>query len=224
MTLLTLAMGVPRWGTIVLKNSSIVCVRVERVKGYGKISKGKFGDLSPTHDSANDTSSCNECLRLHGAPPLGKSDLDVLAFVPTVHIEEVSSAYCAQKTASKVWRYFVDNFYMTHPIVYGSEIWGTDLLRSKTAVSNYFTETSGMTPVITTKPQSTSTTPDITTKSQSRQTASTSQTPVTLKPASTLKTSANGTPTAAAAPTGGATSLRASAFIAGGLVGVAWFL
>ena len=216
-----------RWGTIVLKNSSIVYVRVERVKAYGKIWKGESGDLSPPHDRANDPSSCNECLRLHGAPTLGESDLDqldALAFVPTVHIKEVSSAYCAQKTALKVWPYFADNFDMTHPIIYDTETWGTDLLRSKTAVSNYFTETSGMTPAITTKPQTTGTTPNITTKPQSRQTASTSQTPVTLKSASTSQTSANGTPTAVVAPTGGATSLQGSAFLAGGLLGVAWFL
>lgn len=188
---------------------------------YGRVS---LATSSPTQDSANDLSSCNDCLRLHGAAPLGESDTDAPVFVPIVHVKAESSAYCAQKTASKVWRYFVDNFDMTRPMVFDTETWGTDLLKSKTAVSNYFTESSGITPVITMNPQTTGTTPDITTKSQSRLTASTSQTPVTLKPASTSKTSAIDTLTTAAAPTGGATSLRASALIAGGLLGVAWFL
>lgn len=182
------------------------------MKIIGNISKGEIDDLSPPHrDNADDTSSCDECRRLHGAYPLDETDDDDAAFIPKSYDKAISSAYCAQKTASEVWTDYAEHFFVTHPIVYDTDTGGTDYLRSKTAVSNYFTETSGMTPVITTI-------------TKLRQNPSTSQTPITLKPASTSKTSTSSAATAATAPTGGATSLRRSGLLGAGLLGVAWVL
>ena len=91
---------------------------------------------------------------------------------------------------------------------YGTQTGGTDLLQSKTAVSNYFTETSG--------------------NSQAASTAAgnsdiegTSRSPRATAPVSSPKSSSS--TVAAASATGGAVSLRAFGLLSAGLLGVVLF-
>lgn len=106
-------------------------------------------------------------------------------------------------TATVQWGVFAKNFSATHPITYGTETGGTDLLKGKTAVSNYFTST----PV----------------------TASSSSSPMDTAPAQlgpngSRAPSGSGTTGSIPQPTGGAGSLQVSGLLGVGLLGAAWLL
>lgn len=142
--------------------------------------------------------SCNDCLRLHGASGSNSSDVKA-QFVPTGFVKDISSAYCGMPTATAQWAEFAKGFSATHPVTYGTETGGTDLLKDKTAVSNYFTST----PVTT----------------------SASSSPATTASAR-LRSSGSGTTAAGATPqsTGGAGSLQVTALWGPLLLGAAWIL
>ena len=150
-------------------------------------------------------SSCDECLRLHGASAMNRTGAGA-QFVPTAFVKDLSSAYCAMPTATMNWDAFAANFSRSHPVTYGTETGGVDLLKNKTAVSNYFTST----PV----------------------SADSSSTPATSAPArvgsngstTTARAGGSGTGTAPAKSTGGAGSLQVSGFWVVGLLGAAWLL
>lgn len=149
--------------------------------------------------------ACDDCLRLHGASALNRTGAGA-QFVPTAFVKDLSSAYCAMPTATVNWDAFASNFSRTHPATYGTETGGVDLLKNKTAVSNYFTST----------PLS----------------AQSSSTPGTSAPArvgsngsrTTARAGGSGTGTAPARSTGGAGSLQVSGLLGIGLLGAAWLL
>ena len=195
------------------KHKKSVYVQVGKARGFGKISKGGCLACSSLVRSnyANVIQSCEECLRLHGGVPVHASHTGPFDFLPTAYVKDVSSAYCAQKTATVVWVEYASNYTLSHPMSVGTETGGADLLKSKTAVSNYFTETSGNSSMISTG-------------TPSAGTGSSSQAPLAIKPSSTTESSASGAAAAAASSTGGANTLHMSACLVAGLLGVTWLL
>ena len=123
-------------------------------------------------------------------------------------MEDFSSAYCAQKTALKGWVDFRYRFSVTHPVSYGTVTGGSDLLRSQTAVSNYFTETSN---------SSAEATP---TTSDHSQVGASAGAPSATQPQPSARQSASSSVTAAAVSTGSANSLEASALLGIGALGL----
>ena len=153
-------------------------------------------------------SSCDECLRLHGAKPLNPAGEGLYNFIPTGFVQDLSSAYCAQKTASRGWSDFAGNFSVTHPVSYGTVTGGTDLLKGKTAVNNYFTETSG-------EAQSTGTATGSIQRGGSIETTQSS---------SSISQASRTAAVTAASSTGAADCLRSPRLFGIGLLGIMWFL
>ena len=151
-------------------------------------------------------------------------------FLPKGFVEDASSAYCAQTTSLKSWEDFRDNFSVTYPLSYGTATGGSDLLISKTAVSNYFTETSGCvaaTPTTTdhNRTSSAAATPATIGHSQTR--VSTGNSSATQPQSSSrhsaqpsLRQPASGSVAAAATSTGNANTLEASALLGIGVLGL----
>ena len=96
---------------------------------------------------------------------------------------------------------------MTHPVTYGSETGGVDLLKGKTAVSKYFTST----------PATANATSSSTTSVPARSGSSGSQTSAAKQPTSS-------THPAATTSTGGAGTMKISGPLGVGMLGVAWLL
>lgn len=173
---------------------------------------GRYRWVSAVHKfedqaDADNNASCSECLRLHGARPISLNGDDHDVFLPTGFVEDLSSAYCAQKTELQNWADFRDDFSITHPLSYGTATGGADLLRSRTDVSNYFTETSS----------SAEATPTTIDRGQTGVSAGNSS---ATQPHSSLRQSAKGSVAAAATSTGSANSLEASAVLGIGMLGL----
>ena len=155
--------------------------------------------------------SCDECLRLHGASSANGTG-GGLQFIPSAFVKDLSSAYCAMPTASLNYENFATNFTVTHPVSYGTATGGVDVLKGKTAVSDYFT--SSFIAVNTTSSPSTSA-------------------PNTSAPARTgggdAQSTAANQPTSSPSPsatkaTGGAASTKVSGLLGVGILGVALLL
>ena len=157
---------------------------------------------------ANTSASCSECYRLHGAKPINLYKDENSFFLPKGFVEDFSSAYCAQTTALKGWADFRYDFSVTHPISYGTVTGGSDLLRSQTAVSNYFIETS------ISSAEATPTTSD------HSQVGVSAETPSATQPQPSARQSASGSVTAAAVSTGSANCLEPSTLLGVGVLGL----
>jgi len=155
--------------------------------------------------------SCSDCLRLHGASALNET-VHGYEFVPTAFVKDFSSAYCAMPTATLNYQHFAKSFTQTHAVSYGSETGGVDLLKGKTAVSDYFTSTSAVA----------NSTSSSTTSAPARTGGGGSQSPAANLPTTTNSPS---TSSPAANPSAGAAgTVKVSGLLGVGILGVAWLL
>lgn len=121
-------------------------------------------------------------------------------------MKDFSSAYCAMPTASLNYQDFASQFTQTHAVSYGSETGGVDLLKGKTAVSDYFTSTSA----------AANSTSSSTTSAPARTGGGGSQSPTSNAPTTTSSP--------AAKPSGGAGTVKVSGLLGIGMLGFAWLL
>lgn len=154
--------------------------------------------------------SCDECLRLHGATASNATRAGSSGrgyqFIPSAFVRDLSSAYCAMPTATLNYEEFAKNFTITHPVSYGTATGGVDLLKGKTAVSNYFTSS----PIMANTTSSSS-------MSAAARTGGTQSQSSSHQPT----TSTRPAPTNAA---GGVANLKIPGILGIGFLGVAWVL
>lgn len=110
-------------------------------------------------------------------------------------------------TATLVFEEFASKFTQTHAVSYGSETGGVDLLKGKTAVSEYFTSTSA----------AVNSTSSSTTSAPARTGGGGSQ-----SPAANLPTTTNSP--VASPPAGGAGRVKVSGLLGIGIMGFVWLL